>query len=59
MDAPAFAWSRASDRLGAWSYYFAAKAALFALGLIDLHLVENLVRRDQLDLVVIQEWIVG
>ena len=43
MQAPAFGWKRGSDRLGAWSYYFVAKAALFALGLIDLHLVENLV----------------
>ena len=43
MDAPAFGWKRASDRLGAWSYYFAAKATLFALGLIDLHLAANLV----------------
>ena len=34
---------RTADRLGLWSLYFAAKAALFALGLIDLHLVENLV----------------
>lgn len=42
MDAPAFGWRRASDRLGAWSYYFAAKAALSALGLIDLHLAANL-----------------
>ncbi len=43
MQAPALGWKRGSDRLGAWSYYFVAKAALFALGLIDLHLVENLV----------------
>jgi cellulose synthase operon protein YhjU len=43
MDAPAFGWRRTSDRLGVWSYYFAAKAALFALGLIDLHLAANLV----------------
>src|SRR6476659_9183714 len=43
MDAPAFGWRRTSDRLGAWSYYFAAKAALFALGLIDFHLIENLI----------------
>jgi len=43
MQAPALGWKRGSDRLGAWSYYFAAKAALFALGLIDFHLVENLV----------------
>ncbi len=42
MEAPAFGWRRASDRLGAWNYYFAAKAALFALGLIDLHLAANL-----------------
>jgi cellulose synthase operon protein YhjU len=43
MHAPALGWKRGSDRLGSWSYYFVAKAALFALGLIDLHLVENLV----------------
>src|SRR5258706_15581267 len=43
MQAPALGWKRGSDRLGAWSYYFVAKAALFALGLIDLHPVENLV----------------
>jgi cellulose synthase operon protein YhjU len=42
MQAPALGWKRGSDRLGAWSYYFVAKAALFALGLIDFHLVENL-----------------
>ena len=42
MQAPALGWKRGSDRLGSWSYYFVAKAALFALGLIDLHLVENL-----------------
>jgi cellulose synthase operon protein YhjU len=40
---PAFGWRSASDRLGAWNYYFIAKLALFALGLIGLHLVENLV----------------
>jgi cellulose synthase operon protein YhjU len=43
MQAPALGWKRGSDRLGAWSYYFVAKAALFAVGLIDFHLVENLV----------------
>jgi len=43
MQAPALGWKRGSDRLGAWSYYFVAKAALYALGLIDFHLVENLV----------------
>jgi len=42
MQAPSLGWKSASDRLGAWSYYFAAKLALFALGLIDFHLVENL-----------------
>ena len=43
MQAPALGWRRVSDRLGAWNYYFVAKLALFALGLIDFHLVENLV----------------
>ncbi len=38
-----FGWRRASDLLGAWSLYFVAKLALFAMGLIGLHLVENLV----------------
>jgi cellulose synthase operon protein YhjU len=42
MQARGWGWRRTSDRLGAWNLYFAAKAALFALGLIDLHLVENL-----------------
>jgi hypothetical protein len=42
MQTRGFGWRGASDRLGAWNLYFAAKAALFALGLIDLHLVENL-----------------
>ena len=42
MQARGLGWRRASDRLGAWNLYFAAKVALFALGLIDLHLVENL-----------------
>ena len=31
-----------SDRLGWWNFYFIAKLVLFALGLIGLHLVENL-----------------
>ena len=39
---PSFGWKRIHDRLGAWNFYFIAKAALFALGLIDLHLVANL-----------------
>lgn len=42
MEAPAFGWKKASDRLGAWNYYFIAKLALFALGLIDFHLAANL-----------------
>jgi len=42
MQARGIGWRSASDRLGAWSLYFAAKAALFALGLIDLHLAGNL-----------------
>ena len=33
---------RRADRLGLWNLYFVVKAALFALGLIDFHLVENL-----------------
>jgi cellulose synthase operon protein YhjU len=35
--------ARSADRLGLWSLYFAGKLALFALGLIDFHLVENVV----------------
>jgi cellulose synthase operon protein YhjU len=42
MKAPAFGLQRVSDRLGAWNFYFAAKLALYALGLIDFHLWENL-----------------
>jgi cellulose synthase operon protein YhjU len=42
MEAPAFGWRKASDRLGAWNHYFVAKLALFALGLIDFHLAANL-----------------
>ncbi|MBC8024131.1 MAG: cellulose biosynthesis protein BcsG [Burkholderiales bacterium] len=42
MESPAFGFRSVSDRLGAWNLYFIAKAALFALGLIDLHLPENL-----------------
>jgi cellulose synthase operon protein YhjU len=40
--APAFGFRRVSDRLGWWNLYFIAKLALFVLGLIGLHLVENL-----------------
>ena len=42
MRAPSFGWKRVHDRLGAWNYYFIAKAALFALGLADFHLLANL-----------------
>ena len=42
MQAPKFGWTRVSDRLGAWNFYFIAKAALFALGLVDFHLWANL-----------------
>ena len=41
--APAFGFRSVSDRLGAWNFYFIAKLVLFAMGLIGLHLVENLV----------------
>ena len=41
MAPAAFGWKSASDRLGAWNLYFVAKLALFALGLLGLHLVEN------------------
>jgi cellulose synthase operon protein YhjU len=41
--APAFGFRRVSDRLGWWNLYFVAKLALFALGLIGFHLLENLV----------------
>lgn len=40
--APAFGFRGASDRLGWWNLYFIAKLVLFAMGLIGLHLVENL-----------------
>ncbi len=40
--APAFGFRSVSDRLGWWNFYFIAKLALFALGLIGFHLVENL-----------------
>jgi|SRR5689334_10205471 len=40
--APAFGFRSISDRLGWWNAYFIAKLALFALGLMGLHLVENL-----------------
>jgi hypothetical protein len=44
MQAPnAFGWRSASDFLGWWNLYFIAKLALFAMGLIGFHLVENLV----------------
>ncbi len=39
---PAFGFRGVSDRLGAWNFYFIAKLALFAMGLIGFHLVENL-----------------
>src|SRR5258706_10060875 len=39
---PAFGLKRASDRLGAWNFYFIAKLALFAIGLAGFHLLENL-----------------
>jgi cellulose synthase operon protein YhjU len=42
MQAPRFGWRSASDRLGAWNFYFIAKAALVALGLVDFHLAANL-----------------
>lgn len=43
MQAPsAFGWRSASDLLGWWNLYFIAKLALFAMGLIGFHLVENL-----------------
>ena len=40
---PVFGFRSVSDRLGAWNFYFIAKLVLFAMGLIGLHLVENLV----------------
>ena len=43
MQAPsAFGWKAASDLLGWWNLYFVAKLVLFAMGLMGLHLVENL-----------------
>ena len=39
---PPFGWRSVSDRLGWWNFYFIAKLALFALGLVGLHLVANL-----------------
>ena len=43
MQAPnAFGCRSASDLLGRWNLYFIAKLALFAMGLIGFHLVENL-----------------
>ncbi|HEX5129891.1 MAG TPA: cellulose biosynthesis protein BcsG [Usitatibacter sp.] len=38
----AFGWKAGSDLLGWWNLYFIAKLVLFAMGLIGLHLVENL-----------------
>jgi len=46
--APAFGFKGASDRLGWWNLYFIAKLVLFAMGLIGLHLVENLVFQSSL-----------
>lgn len=40
---PAFGFRSVSDKLGAWNFYFIAKLVLFAMGLIGLHLIENLV----------------
>lgn len=40
---PPFGFRSVSDRLGLWNLYFIAKLVLFAMGLIGLHLVENLV----------------
>ena len=39
---PVFGWRSVSDRLGWWNFYFIAKLALLALGLIGFHLWENL-----------------
>jgi cellulose synthase operon protein YhjU len=39
---PVFGLKSASDRLGVWNFYFLAKLVLLAMGLIGLHLVENL-----------------
>ena len=39
---PAFGFRSVSDRLGWWNLYFIAKLVLLALGLIGLHLIENL-----------------
>ena len=38
-----FGWRAASDLLGWWNLYFVAKLVLFAMGLMGLHLWENLV----------------
>jgi cellulose synthase operon protein YhjU len=44
MQAPnPFGWRSASDLLGWWNLYFIVKLVLFAMGLMGLHLVENLV----------------
>jgi cellulose synthase operon protein YhjU len=40
---PPFGFRSVSDRLGLWNLYFIAKLVLFAMGLMGLHLVENLV----------------
>jgi cellulose synthase operon protein YhjU len=40
---PPFGFRSVSDRLGLWNLYFVAKLVLFAMGLVGLHLVENLV----------------
>src|SRR5881392_4098628 len=40
---PTFGFKSVSDRLGVWNYYFVAKLVLFAMGVIGLHLIENLV----------------
>jgi cellulose synthase operon protein YhjU len=42
MNAPAYGFKSVSDRLGAWNFYFVAKLALYALGIADFHLWENL-----------------
>jgi len=42
MEAPALGFGKASDRLGAWGFYFIAKLVLFWRELIGLHPIENL-----------------
>jgi cellulose synthase operon protein YhjU len=39
---PAFGFRSVSDRLGWWNLYFIAKLVLLAMGLVGLHLLENL-----------------